>query len=789
MVNALHRKLLRDLWHLRAQVAAIGVVAAFGIATVLVTYSSYRSLVLARAAYYADYRFADVFARLTRAPESLARRLAAIGGVAAVETRVVTDVTLDVPGLAEPATGRLVSVPAGRRPILNDVHLRRGRYLEPGDRHAVLASEAFAGANHLDVGDRLGAVINGRWQTLEIVGIAISPEYTYEIRGGADLLPDNRRFGVLWMERESLGPAFDMEGAFNDVTLALAPGADEAAVIERVDRLLARYGGVGAYGHDEQVSARFLRDEIAQNRVSGTIVPAIFLGVAAFLLNVVLARLVGTEREQIGVLKAFGYSNRTIGLHYLTLALVALGLGSAGGVALGIWWGKAINAVYQQYYRFPELPYRLDAAAVGLAVLVSVAAATVGALAAVRRAAALPPAEAMRPEPPPRFRAGPAERLGLHRLFAVPGRIVLRNLERRPVKAALSAAGIALSVTILLVGRYFYDAFDGLLDLQFREVQREDVTVAFTLPQPRGVGFELAHLPGVLRAEPYRAVPVRIRAAYRSRRTAILGLAPSGELRRLVDGRRRRVPLPSEGLLLTAKLGDVLDVRPGDTVTVEVMEGGRPVRPVAVAGLIDEPLGLSAYMAAAALDRLAGEGATRSGAFLATDPRAEERLFTRLKRLPAIQGMSSRQAAVTSFQETIGHSMGIATAVLILCASAIAVAVVYNSARIALSERARELASLRVLGFTRGEITRMLLGEQAALTVAAIPVGLLAGYGFCALLSRTYQWELFRLPLVVSGRTYVFAAGVVLLATIASGLLIRRRLNRLDLVSVLKTRE
>ncbi len=789
MVKALDRKLFRDLARLRGQLLAIAVVVAVGVATVVITHGSYRSLLLARDAYFTSYRFADIFAHLVRAPEAIGARIAAVPGVATVETRVVVDVLLDVPDLPEPATGRLVSIPARGRPALNDIYLRSGRFPDRNSGREVLASEAFAEANHLAPGSRLAALINGRRQMLEIVGVALSPEFVYEIQGGGTWLPDNRRFGILWMRRNVLAATFDMQGAFNDVSLTLAPGSDTADVITRVDRLLAPYGGLGAYGHDEQISARFLRDELAQNRVSGTIVPAIFLGVAAFLLNVVLARLVATERTQIGVLKAFGYSDLAIGLHYLGLALVALAVGAVLGIALGIWLGHVVNAAYAEYYRFPSFPYRFDVTAVLLGIGISAAAAVVGAIGAVRRAASLPPAEAMRPEPPPRYRPGPIERLGLHRLLSPPGRIVLRNLERRPLKASLSALGVAFSAAILVVGYFSFDSLEALIDLQFRQVQRDDLTMAFTQPRPAGVVHDLAHLPGVMRVEAFRMVPARVRIGHRSRRVAISGLLPDGRLHRLIDARRHEVRLPPGGALLTTKLAEVLGARAGDTLTIEVLEGTRAVRRVAVAGVVDEPIGLSVYMDRAALAQLLHEGLTVSGAYLAVDASREEALFTRLKELPTVAGSARRQAALRSFDETIGHSIGVVTTILVLSASAIAVAVIYNSARIALSERARELASLRVLGFTRDETTRMLLGEQLVLAAIGTPIGLVLGYGLSWAMAMNYQWEMFRLPLVVSSRTYAFAVIVVALAVLATAAVVRRRVHRLDLVSALKTGE
>ncbi|HWO02717.1 MAG TPA: FtsX-like permease family protein [Blastocatellia bacterium] len=787
-MTPLNRKLVRDLFHLRGQVIAVALVVACGIATYVTMRSSYNSLVASRATYYETYRFADVFAQLKRAPESLSAEIQNIPGIAVTQTRVVLEVTLDVPGLDEPATARLVSIPERRTSILNDLYIRQGRYVEPGRRDEVLVSEAFAEANQLQVGQSLGAVINGRWEEMRIVGIALSPEYVHEIRA-ADVFPDRRRFGILWMSRDALGPAFDMEGAFNNVTVSLAPGASEAEVINRLDELLKRYGGLGAYGRDEQESHRFLADEIEQDRITGIVIPSIFLGVAAFLIHMVLSRLVSTQRDQIAVLKAFGYGNLAVGTHYLKFALVAVLAGTVVGTALGIWFGAELAEVYKQFFRFPVLQFEVGLETAGLAIAISAGAAFLGAILAVRRVVALPPAEAMRPEPPANFSTGLLERIGLQKVVSPAARMIVRNIERRKWKAALSILGIALAVAVLIVGRYSFDALDYIIEVHFRTAQREDATIMFNNPRTSRARFDVTHLPGVLRAETFRTVPVRLQFEHRSKRVAILGIKPDGELRTLLDRSLRKVDLPSEGLLLSAKLADVLGARPGDTITVEVLEGERPLRHLPVVRLVDEWIGLSAYMDTHALNRLMREGETVSGAYLAIDPKFATQLYSLIKRTPVVGGVAFREKMLASFLETVAASLTISTTVLIVFACVIAFAMVYNSARVALSERGHELASLRVLGFTQREVSVMLLGEQALLTLAAIPIGFAIGLGICALLARLMNTELYRMPLVVSGQSYAFAFLIIVAAVGLSGLLILRRLYNLDLVAVLKTRE
>jgi putative ABC transport system permease protein len=788
-MSPLNRMLLRDLWRLRGQVLAISLVVACAVASYVAMQSTCRSLLLSRDDYYSRYRFADVFASFKRAPEALSDEIRRIPGVAAVQTRIVADVILDVPGLREPATGRLVSIPARRAPTLNDLCLRQGRFPEAGRSGEVLASEAFATVNRLRPGDRLGAVINGRWQELQIVGVALSPEYVYEVRGGGTLFPDNKRFGVLWMGRDMLAPAYGMEGAFNDLALTLSRGASEAAVIAAADRLLAPYGSLGAYGRAEQLSYRFLSDEITQNRISATYVPAIFLAIVAFLLHMVLSRLVAMQRNQIGLLKAFGYSSATVGRHYLKLACCAVSGGALVGIAGGWYLGLRLTGLYRDFYRFPLLRYEtgLDVAAIALGI--TFAAALAGAWEATRQAMALPPAEAMRPELPAAFRSGLFELSGLARISSTTVRMIARNIGRRPGKACLSMAGIACAVAILLIGQFFYDSIDRMIRVQFEILQREDVTITFTDPRSAKARQEIARLPAVLRSEPFRAVPVRLKSGHRVKRTEITGLDPEGDLRRLTGSDLRPVHTPQEGLVLGTALAKALGVSPGDLVTVEVQEGTRPVRRVPVALLVDESIGLSAYMDRAALNRLMEEGKNISGAFLTVDPHGATHLYDLLKRTPAVSGVAVREAMLASTRTLIAESLAITTSVLVIFSCIIASGMVYNGVRISLSERGHELACLRVLGFTHHEVSWILLGEQALLTCAAIPFGWGLGFALSAFLANRMSTELYRMPLVISSSSYAVSFLVVALAAVLSGLLVHGRIRRLDLVAVLKTRE
>jgi putative ABC transport system permease protein len=787
-LSALNRKLVRDLLGMKGQALAIAMVIAAGVAMFVMYLSNFESLRRTQRAYYERQRFADVFASVKRAPARLEDRIAALAGVARVETRVVAEVTLDVPGLAEPAAGRLVSVRADRRPLINDVHLRTGRWVDAARPDEVVASEAFCEANGLVVGDDVGAVINGRWRRLRIGGIALSPEHIYSIRAG-EIIPDDRRFGVFWMERRALASAFDMEGGFNDVTIALMRGASADDVMASLDRLLQPYGGRGAYPRALQLSHWTIENELAQLQSFGFIVPAIFLLVAAFILNVALSRALALQRPQIATLKAMGYDNAALAWHYLKWALAIGATGVAAGVVAGWWLGGAMIGLYNQYFRFPVLIYRLSPGVVAAAAALSLGAAALGAASSVRRAVRIPPAEAMRPEPPARYRRSLLEAPFLVRRLTTASRMVLRNIERQPFRAAASVAGIGFAAAILVVGFVFIDAMKALVDTQFFVAERQDVTVSFVEPRSARARFELARLPGVHAVEPQRVVPARIRAGPRRRDLALTGLPPDPALRRIVDRRGRVGTLPPDGLVLSQRLADVLGVHSGDEVTVEVLEGARPVRHLVVAGLVDDTLGLSAYLDLSALHRLMRESAVVSGAVMAIDPQAEAALSARLKRMPAVAGVAFKRTVLQNFRDVLTQNMNIIITMNVLFAGVIAFGVVYNAARVSLSERSRELASLRVLGFTRAEISLILLGELAVLTLLALPFGAGVGYWLARLVMLTADSEVYRFPLVITPQAIAWGFLTVIAAAMVSGLVVRRRLDHLDLVGALKIGE
>ena len=788
MIRALDIKLMRDLKRLWPQALAIALVMGAGVATLILGVGAYDSLSTTRARYYEQNRFADVFASLTRAPDTLKPEIAALDGVAAVETRVEKIALADIDGMAEPASVLLVSLPDYHEQALNSVYLRSGRLPDPDAGNEALANAGFARAHGLAEGDRIRVLINGRSRDIRISGTALSPEFIYALGPGA-LMPDDRRFGILWMPEKVLKPAYDLDGAFNAVSLKLVTGTNPEKVITRLDRLLDRYGGRGAYTRKDQQSHAFLDAELHQLRAMSRILPPIFLLVSAFLVNMTLSRLISLEREQIGLLKAMGYSSWAVVRHYAGfVSLIAL-LGIAIGLGAGTWLGVGMTKLYAQFFSFPFLVFTRNPAVYGIAAAATYAAALGGAVKAVREVAWLSPAVAMSPPAPQRYRKIFGGTRDYSRVVRQSGVIVMRHLTHWPLRTGSGVLGMALAVAILVGSLWAFGSIDHMVDVTFRRSDRQDAAITFTEVKPLRALYETRRLPGVMAVEPFRALAVKLRNGPVERRVSLLGKEAGASLSRVLDGNLTPVVLPDQGLVISEALARILKLKRGDMVEVEVLEGRRQTVRQPVSAIVSGFIGLTAYMNLSAMNRMLGDGDVISGAYLALDMDQRNTLFGILKETPAASFIALQYAAVQKFRETLAQNVTIMITVYATLAAIIAFGVVYNFARISLSEQGREMASLRVLGFTKGEVSALLLGELAVVVLIAQPLGWLIGWSFAWAMAEGFRTELYRVPLVVNREVYGWASLVVLGAAAVSGLIVRRRIDRLDMIEVLKTRE
>jgi putative ABC transport system permease protein len=787
-MRALDIKLFRDLRRLWAQALAIALVVAGGAAALVAVVGSIRSLEETRDAYYERNQFADVFAQVKRAPKKLINQIADIPGVAAVEARVTKVALLDIPESREPVTAQFISLPDDSEQRLNHIYLRSGRMPESGRAEEVVVYEAFADAHKMPPGSRFLAILNGRKRELVIVGTALSPEFIYTIAPG-ETITDNRRFGIIWMSEKALANAYNLDGAFSSVTLRLLRNASEPEVIKRLDVLLDPYGGQAAYGRKDLPSHAWGEHGLDMLRNMSRTIPTIFLLVAAFLINQWLNRMVALGREQIGLLKALGYSNIAIAAHYFKFVIALIAIGTIIGGVAGTWLGAFITRMYGSLIHFPFLVFSKSSDIYVLGGLLSLLAGTAGAVNALWAIVVLPPAVAMQPPAPPRFRRLLPARFALNKLVSQPTMIMLRNLSHHPLRAVFTTIGMAFAPAIIIVSLFLQDTTEDLINVTYFIADRHDATVSFVEKRPQNVVEQVAHLPGVLAVEPYREVPVRVRYGGIERRVMISGRPRDADLRRIIDVNLRSVALPENGLAISAWLAQLLDVHLGDFVEVDLLEGQRRTLSLPVSALVEDFFGIQGMMDLESLNRLMREAPTVTNVSFTLDANKADFLYDAVKSMPVVSGMGIQRFSLANYRTLLAPLTTNMAVIYTGFAVIIAFGVVYSSARISLSERARELASLRVLGFGRGEVLFILLIELGLLTVLAQPLGWGFGYLLSWLLKVRVSGEVMRARLIVEHSSYALASGIVIVAALFSALVVRERINQLDLVAVLKTRD
>ncbi len=787
-MSLLDRKLFRDILAMRGQVITISLVIAAGIAVFVGSVSTYDSLRSSRDRFYLEGKFPQVFVTLKRAPLSIVAQINEIPGVMAVQARIVRDVIVDQPRSVLPVSARVVSIENGGDEPLARLFMRRGMPPLPGDNKSVAINEAFSEANGVTPGDDMRVVLNGRVQKFQISGIALSPEFIYSVKLGLPI-PDDRLYAIMWMDRRAAEAAFDMKGAFNDLVASLAPGTNPQAVIAELDRLLEPYGSFGAVDRHDQPSNRFLEDELNQQKVMSTTIPFLFFAVAAFLLNVTLGRLVTAQREQIAALKALGFPTFPITVHYLKLVAVVVLAASLVGIPAGSAFGHAMISSYHAFFRLPALVFEITIWSAVVGVGTSFVIAAIGVLSSLRKVIILAPAISMQPAAPMRFQALWIKRLVTSSVLKPRHMMIVGSIAGRPIRTLLTLSGIAFAVPIVVLGLFWRDAIDHMIEVQFNLVERSNVVVTFPRPVDRAVIGDLSREPGVLVVEGQRIIPVRLRSGHQSYLTSVVGLPVQSELRRPHDAALRPIESPAEGITLTRRLAERLRLTLGDTVTVELMEGLRTKRDLPISAVVDELIGMAAYMQISQLNQLSGEGDVVSAAAIYADAATLPALSQRFKNMPAIESVAMKSYTLESFVDKIANLVLFSAAILTLFGVIIAVGVVYNSARIALQERAWELASLRVLGFTRAEVAQIIFGEFTFVIGLGVPLGLAVSQAIINLIAHFHSNESFQIPGIIGTKTYAIAALIVVGAALASTYVVRRRIDQLDLVSVLKTRD
>lgn len=790
-MSVLTRKIVRTIRGNLGQTLAVSAVIMCGVACLIAFTTAHRNLVLTKGAYYAENSFADFEIMLERAPNTVLFKLEEIPGVRRVRGRVVEEAKLDLGNGRQARTGRLVSMPRRAGPVINNVVVTEGRYFEQSSDNEVIVSSDFAEKNELRLGETLDVTVNGRRHTLRIVGFGKSPEYIYIIRSIQDMIPSPERFGILWVTEEFAESAVAMQEACNNIVGIVDDPEQLDAVLESAETILDAYGVFGTIKAEDQVSNQFVSNEIKGLESTMRVIPPIFLGIASLVIAILMNRMVRNERTQIGLMKAYGHSNASVALHYLQYAAILGLIGSAAGGLLGQWSARQMMGIYGQFYQFPELYNRFYPDVLMRGTVIAVFFALAGAGLAARQAARIHPAESMRPEAPKTARRSGLERFpALWRRLSFTSKMIARNIARHPFRAGLNAFGVMVSCGLLIIGLFMLDAVEYLIRFQFEISQRQDARVTLITERGEAAYREVARYDHVRAAEPQLQYPFEMRNGWHKKDVLVIGLPEGGRLQRLLDADEQEVAIPKRGLVLSEHVAAKLGVEVGDSIQIEPLLGKIDIeKEIVVAKIVKQYFGSSAYMNLEALSDVLGESLALNAVLVKVDPGTEAELVEHVRDVPGVATVEIRKDAHENLKKTLGRQMAISAFTTILFAGIISFSVIYNVTTVSLAERQRELASLRILGFSRQEVGRILFHENFITGAIGLALGVPFGAAACRIIIKAFDTDLFRLPYYIENSTILVALGLSTSFIVFANLAVRRKLAHMDLIEVLKSRE
>jgi putative ABC transport system permease protein len=792
VVSVLDRKLLREARSSGPLLLAITSVIAVGVMCFVYMRSTYQNLGLAKFRYYAQCRMADFWVEVKKAPLVEVERITNIPGVAAIRPRIQFHATVDLERVAAPLNAMVLSLPDERQPIINDIVIERGGYFTDRRPDEVIVNAAFARRHAITPGQVIHLILNNRRQELHVVGTAISSEFVYLVAPGS-IAPDPEHFGVFYLKRTFAEEVFDFDGASNQIVGLLDAGHQDRSqeILRQIEVLLAPYGVVTTYPRRTQTSNQFLSDEIRGLGIFSTMMPAIFLAVGALVLNVLIVRLVDHQRVIIGTFKAIGYSDAQIFGHYTKFAL-ALGLGSGiVGLGLGYMMANFVTSLYRMFYEFPDLENRVYPLTYAGGLGVGLFCALVGSLQGARAGLRLKPAEAMRPKPPARGGAIWLERFPwFWSRLSFGWRLVLRNVFRNRLRTAVGMFATAMGAGLLVTGFILASAIAYLINFQFESVTRSDLDLRFKDELGPGALLEARQLPGVDYVEPLFDVSCTFINGPHRRRGGISALVQHSRLTTPRDQEGQRIRVPETGLAMSRKLASLLHASVGDEITILPTKGLREERKVRVAELSDSYIGMAVYADIRYLSRLMGEEFAMTGAQMTVDqsPSVMKELYAQLKQLPALQAVNARANTIENL-EFIVETQRIFITFLVIFSGIIFFSSLLNSSLISLAERQREVATLRVLGYTQWQVGGLFLRESMVVNSLGTLVGMPLGYTLAYILSLLYDTEMFRFPLVSPPRVWLGAISMAVVFAVLAHCVVQYSINRLDWLDASKTKE
>lgn len=795
-----YRKIVRDLLAMGGQCAAITAAVFLGVALFVSSWQSYKNLLTSYQSCYRMLKFADFWQSTGPAPRSLVSEVQSLPGVEAAVGRIVQEAPIEQPGTSVPRLiGRFISLPADHRPEVNDVQVTRGRYLTPSARREVLLEHSFAEHHGYRPGDVLRAVVGGASRNFRIVGLVISPEYLYAVPSKESTIPTPDLFAVVFVAEREAEDLFGLSGRVTDVCVRTQPGPgpersrrSRSWVMAVTRSLFEPYGAEEPVTRERQPSNYVLSMDLKGFSQVALIFPTLFLTAAALTIYTVLSRLVRTQQRQIGYLRASGLDARSVGIHYLIMASIIGVAGVAAGVGCGLLLSVAVTRIYLNALHLPVLVPSSPWGAIAVGTSIGILACFIAALRPALYAAGLRPAEAMRGEA---IFLGPSVGLlwlirSLRRL-RTPFRLPVRNLFRHRLRTLYTAAGIACGVVLIVVAQGMYDSSLAAVNLYFHQIRGYDIGVIFAQPRTQAAVSQMARIPGVVRAEGYVDMPVRLVGPGGSISTTIYALFPWTRTVHLVTQDGQPVVNLGRGLYIADAVRKTLGVGPGDLIRVAHARSSRrqPVETVfPVEDVVRSTLGGAAYMRADVLmayfaPRLGLSPGSVDGTLLIVEPRYFRATIRRAYDLPGVTAVENAVDIRTAVDEMMALTYAL-TGVMSAFGLGLTLAIIYNAISMNLFERRAEIASMRAQGVTLREVTWMVTIENLMGSLIGVLPGIPLGRLLLAYILRAYETEMLNLPFSISPRTYCLAVSSVLALTLLCQIPGLRSIRRMDLAAM-----
>lgn len=787
-MSILFKNLLRDIKKSKGQFISILIIVILGVTFYTSLNSAFKNLSNSSIKYYEEYRLADLWIDLDKAPISIKEKVEKLSNVEMVTGRIVKDASINISD--ENATLRFITLPDIKSNIVNDLTIKSGRYFSESDSNQCLLDEDFFKANNLKLGEYIYPVINGNQAKLKVLGVVKSPEFIYTLKDSGELIPDNKRFGIIYI-KQSFGEAiFDLKGSVNNISIKVKSGSDVDEVKDDVKKLLKNYGVKSSIDRKQQTSTMMVDAEIKKLQSTGGSFPVIFFMVASVIIYIMMGRMVENQRIQIGVMKALGFTNVQVLIYYMSYSTIIAVSGSLIGSILGTYMGFSITKLLNQYFNLPLSNTQIYGEFVIPAFLLTLIFCLFAGYNSCKIIFKIMPSEAMREKSPISGKKIVVEKVDfIWRNINKLERIIMRNLFRYKRRVLLTSLGVIFSSAILLVAFSMNDSVNFMIKQQYGSIQNYDIKVKFSKLLSINDLSTIKDIQHVVEFEPILETGIELSNGWKSKEVGFTALTQNPKMYKVEDKSGNSVTLPQNGLLISEKLANILGIKVNDSVNVKFFFPEKEEKKMVVKGIVVQYLGLSTYTSMNNLNSVLGEGVIANSAVLKLESSAfENEVKNKLKDMPGVSSVESKadsSNALTKNMEAMKSTIGM----LIMLSATLLIAVLYNIATINIFERQRELATLKVLGFNNKEVKKLIFNENYIISIFGIIIGLPLGTWLGGYLIEASSTDAYSIPYVVEFKSYVITIILTLIFTVITNMALMRKIKAINMLEVLKNKE